>query len=316
VFPCIAQDTAVSQSIRNLNDKKKDITAMSDSQEPRQHEYSSTYIVQDRQSEKELKRLAIQDQLTTGAMGGVLPEQANPSAFHRTLDIGCGPGSWVIQTAQMYPTMSLDGIDISKPMIEHARAQAAVHQVADRVSFHVMDALLILEFPPNSFDLVNLRFGASFVRTWEWPKLLSEMQRVLRPDGIVRITDVELAHQSSSPALLQLLEMLISAFFRAGNYFEQAPSGITSHLARILTKYGCQSVQTKAYTLEYRAGTPEWQAFYDDMALAFQTLRPFLQRRGCLSEDYDAIYQQALIEMQQPDFHATWNYLTAWGNRP
>lgn len=287
---------------------------MPEPQEPNRHEYSSTYIVQDRQSEKELKRLTIQDQLATRAMGGVLPEQADPAAFQRVLDIGCGTGSWAIQMAQTYPTMKLAGIDISKKMIEYARAQAASQQVADRIEFAVMDALLILEFPPDFFDLVNLRFGASFVRTWEWPKLLDEMQRVLRPGGTVRITEVELAHQSTSPALLQLLETLICAFYQAGNYFEQVPTGITAHLPRILTQYGCQNVQSRTSTFEYVAGTPEWQAFYDDMTLAFQTLRPFLQRRGCAPKDYDMIYQQALSEMQQPDFRATWHYLTIWGS--
>jgi len=46
-------------------------------------------------------------------------------------------------------------------------------------------------FPPIFFDLVNLRAGISWVRTWDWLKLLSEMLRVARPDGIVRVTDEE-----------------------------------------------------------------------------------------------------------------------------
>jgi tRNA G46 methylase TrmB len=141
--------------MRNWNNKKEDNTAMSDSQQPHKYKHPSTYIVQDRQSEKELRRLTIQDQLTTKIMGGVLPEQDNPLAFQHILDIGCGTGNWAIQTARTYPTISLAGIDISKPMIEHARAQAAVQQVADRTEFRVMDALLILEFPSN------IRYGQS-----------------------------------------------------------------------------------------------------------------------------------------------------------
>jgi hypothetical protein len=35
-----------------------------------------------------------------------------------------------------------------------------------------MDALRMLVFPDAFFDLVNLRCGCSYVRTWEWPKLL------------------------------------------------------------------------------------------------------------------------------------------------
>jgi len=33
-------------------------------------------------------------------------------------------------------------------------------------------------------------------------------------------------------------------------------------------------------------------------------------------DDYETIYQQALTEMQLPDFVATWRLLTAWGNKP
>jgi hypothetical protein len=38
-----------------------------------------------------------------------------------------------------------------------------------------------------------------------------------------------------------------------------------------------------------------------------------LKKWGYESKDYDKIYQQALIEMQQPDFRVTWNLLSAWG---
>ena len=93
----------------------------------------STYIVQDRKNKKELTRLTIQDQMITAAMGGVLPEQADPTVFRRVLDVGCGTGGWIIEAAQTYPTMSLVGIDISQRMIEYARAQAEAHQVNDRV---------------------------------------------------------------------------------------------------------------------------------------------------------------------------------------
>src|SRR5260370_3012466 len=126
--------------------------------------HRGTYPVQS--SEKELTRLVIHDRLMTAMMGGVLSEHADPTIFHRVLDVGCGPGSWVIEVARTYPEMSPIGIDISKRMVEYARAEAKTHQVSDRVEFRVMDALLMLEFLPGFFDLVNLRFGSSFLRTW------------------------------------------------------------------------------------------------------------------------------------------------------
>jgi ubiquinone/menaquinone biosynthesis C-methylase UbiE len=281
---------------------------------PRNNELASTYFVQDRHNKQELTRLTIQDQMITASMGGVLPEQTTPTTFHSVLDVGSGTGGWLIDVANAYPFMSLlVGVDISNAMVTFARAQAAEQRVKDRVEFHLMDALRQLEFPDATFDLANLRFGSSYVRTWEWPKVISEMLRVCHPGGVIRLTEPSIIQQSSSPALLQYCTILQSALFRAGHLFEEAPTGITAHLTRLLIRHGAKSVQTKAYALEYRAETEEGQAFLEDMVSAFQTLRPFLQRWVRLPKDYDAICQQALSDMKQPDFQATWNLLTAWG---
>src|SRR5713101_8679776 len=88
--------------------------------DPRSNDNPNTYFVQDRANRKELTRLAVQDQMLTAGMGGVLPEQADPTLFRRMLDVGCGTGGWLIEAAQTYPTMSLVGIDISRNMIERS----------------------------------------------------------------------------------------------------------------------------------------------------------------------------------------------------
>jgi len=284
--------------------------------QPWKQSYSGTYFVQDKKNEEELRRLADQDHLVTTSMGGVLPEQANPRAFQRVLDIACGTGGWAIESAQTYPEMSLVGIDINLLMIEYARAQATAQRVDDRVEFHVMDALRVLDFPDASFDMVNLRFALSFVRTWEWPRVLKELLRVVRPGGVVRLTDEEVIHQSSSPGAMQFCEMLLCALFRSGHLFAEESAGLTAHLASLLSEHGFQQVQMRAYPLQYRAGTPEGQVYIEDGMYVLQTLRPFVQKWGCISKDYDAIHQQTLDELHRPNFCATWHLLTAWGHRP
>jgi len=283
--------------------------------DPLKGEHASTYIVADRRNSQELTRLTIQDHAITTAMGGVLPEQSNTTIFQRALDVGCGSGSWVIEAAQAYPAMSLVGIDISQRMVDYARAQASSQQVADRVEFLVMDAILKLDFPSDSFDLVNMRLGSSFLRTWDWPNVLGELLRVIRPGGILRITEVEIGVECASPAVQRFFEMDRCAFYRSGHLFTQERSGVTSQLERLLRQYGFRQVQTQAYTIENRAGTTEGQAIYDDLRYAFQTARPFFQKWGCICEDYDAIYKQALNEMRQPDFLALTFLLTAWGTK-
>jgi len=289
---------------------------MSTPTDPRR-EHPSTYFVQDRSSEDELTRLQLQDQQVTAGMGGVLPEQLDPASFQRVLDVGCGSGDWLIQAAKTYPSMSLlVGVDISSKIMEYAQAQAQAQGVSDRVQFRTMDALRMLEFPTDFFDLVNQRFGASYLRKWDWPKLLSEFRRVTRPGGVIRVTEGDMAMESPSPALTRLFEIMLDAFYQAGHLFTPGSKGVTGDLAPLLRQDGLEQVQTHTYMPEYRVGTPEGQRFYEDMRLLFRTMAPFLRKWTRVPDDYETIYQQTLSEMQQPDFVARGNMLTAWGNNP
>jgi ubiquinone/menaquinone biosynthesis C-methylase UbiE len=280
-------------------------------------EHPSTYFVQDRSNQEELTRLQLQDQMLTTGMGGVLPEQPDPTIFQRVLDVGCGTGGWLVETAKAYPSLSLlVGVDVSSKMLEYARSQAEAQQESRRVQFSTMDALRMLEFPADFFDLVNQRFGASYLRTWDWPKLLHEFQRVTRRGGVIRLTEGKIVFESNGPALTRLSELMLEAFYQAGHLFALDRNGITGELARLLRQYGLQNVQTRAHTLVYRAGTAEGQLFYEDMKRMFQTIVPFLRKWSRVPDDYETIYQQALTEMQQPDFVVTSGLLTTWGNKP
>jgi ubiquinone/menaquinone biosynthesis C-methylase UbiE len=287
---------------------------MSMSSDPKR-EHPSTYFVQDRNNQDEMKRLEIQGRLVTASMGGVLPEQPDSANFQRVLDVGCGTGNWIIETAKTYPSISyLVGADISGKMIEYARSQARAEQVSERVEFRVMDALRMLEFPTGSFDLVNQRSAASWLRTWDWPKLLEEYQRVTRPGGVVRITESHFFMEASSPALSRIGKLWLKAFYQAGHSSIPNYDGVTSELPHLLSQHGLENVQSRAFTVEYRAGTQEREDYYENLELGFRTIQPFLRKWVRLPEDYENLYQQALSEMQQPDFVAKWRMLTVWGN--
>lgn len=244
-------------------------------------EHPSTYFVQDRGNVEELTRMQIQDHLMTASMGGVLPEQPDPTIFGHVLDVGCGTGGWLIEAAKAYPTMrELVGIDINSKMVVYAQAQAEAERLSDRMQFRTMDALRMLEFPNGSFDLVNQRAGASYLRKWDWSKLLQEYQRVTRAGGVIRITEGDLIVESSSPALSRLFDLMLQAFYQAGHLFTPESDGVTSQLAPLLTQYGLTEVETRTHRLQYHAGTAEWHRFFEDMRLFFRTIVPFLRASG------------------------------------
>ncbi len=278
---------------------------------PGKPEHPSTYFVQDRSNEEELIRLDRQDRTMTEHMGGVMAEQKDPASFERVLDVGCGPGWWLIETARTYPSIStLVGVDISEHIVSYARAQAA--QVSDRVQFQVGDALRMLEFPTGYFDLVNQRFGLGYLRQWDWPKLLKEYQRVCKPEGIIRITELGVLPETNSPALRRLIELFIEALYQAGHLFTLESEGLTRHLPDLMRQHGIQQVQTT--TTKTGSLTPEmWQELGDDARRTFRTIVPFLRKWIKLPSDYQDIYRQLVYETQQLDYEATPMLTTVWG---
>lgn len=280
-------------------------------------EHPSTYFMQDRSNREELVRLNIQDQLVTSMLGGVLPEQADPTLFQYVLDVGCGTGGWLIETAKAYPGMlRLDGVDVSRKVVEFAREQATAQHVSDRVEFRTMDSLRMLEFPTNTFDLVNQRSGAGYLRTWDWSKLLHEYRRVARPGGVIRITEGDWAVESTSPALTRLFDLLLKTFYNAGHSFTPTSDGVTRELVPLMKQFGLENIQTRRYHMENRAGMPGWQGFCDDMKLVFRTTLPFQRKWIKVPDDYETLYQQMLDEIQEPEFVARGSMLTAWGTNP
>jgi len=282
---------------------------------PREH--PSTYVVQDRNNLEEMDRLDIQDQMLNVGMGGVLPELADPTMLRKVLDVGCGTGGWLMEMATTYPTIEkLVGADISGKMMDYAHRKAEAQQLDKRVQFKTMDALRVLDFPDASFDLVNHRFGVSWLRTWEWTKLLMEYQRVAQAGGIIRITETAISIECNSPALTKLWNIFLETSYNSGRLFANRGDSLISELARLMTQRGIQDVQTRPHTLVFRAGTAEHQSFYDDMAHSYRVALPFFHKWTRVPSDYQQIYDRALQEMQQPDFVASWPILTAWGTKP
>jgi SAM-dependent methyltransferase len=82
------------------------------------------------------------------------------------------------------------GFDISRAMIEYARLQVSLQHL-ENIRFEVLDAASPLPFADASFDLVNARTIASFMLASAWPNFMRECVWVLRPGGILRLTETD-----------------------------------------------------------------------------------------------------------------------------
>lgn len=289
---------------------------MSESREPSNDESKSAYVLETGGA-AEMARLMRQDQQLTLGMGGIFPEKPDLSGVKHTLDLACGPGGWVLETAYTYPEMQVVGVDINNNMIAYASAQAKV-QALSNVSFQVVNILQPLPFSDSSFDLVNARYISGFMRTDAWPGLIQECMRLLQPGGILRFTEFEWGG-SNKPHFEKALFSLSLTMHRAG--YGYSPSGhylgVLPMLARWFRDAGIQDVRHMAHALDFSAGTTARDGFYYNHASAFQTLTPFVIKYGiATAQEWQDLYQQGLAEMFLDDFCALWFLLTVWGNKP
>src|SRR5258708_1296517 len=207
-------------------------------------EHPSANFGEDRTSKDVLTRPHTQDQMLTAIMGGALPEQPAPAAFRRVLDVGCGTGGWLLETARSYPTIEmLAGVDVSRAMVEYGRHQGTAQHLDSRVEVQSMDALRRLDFPDHFFDLGNQRSGGGYLRTWGWWKILEGCKRVLQSEGTIRITEGEWGPESTSPALTKLFDLIRDTFFQAGHSFTPERNGVICHLERLLHQHGFVHIQ-------------------------------------------------------------------------
>jgi len=270
----------------------------------------------DPESGGEMARLLSQDHLITKGMGGLFSERSDLSGVHRILDVACGPGGWALEVAFTYPEIEVVGFDISRAMVDYARASARV-QGLDNAEFLVMDMQKPLEFPDESFDLVNARF-INFLPTATWPKLMQEFKRITRPGGAIRLTESEWWYFTSSPALENLNAMIIRALKLQGASFTESGrfTGVLPMLGRFLLDAGCASVNYKSHVIDFSFGTEAHEGFRRDADAVFQLFQPFIVRMGVATqEEVNHLYQRMQLEMLKEDFRGLMLPLTAWGEK-
>lgn len=118
--------------------------------------------------------------------GNFQPEVENYISFQKgidCLDIGCGPGTFLMDMASEYPNSNFVGVDIA--------AMVNVNFKLPNVSFALGNVVEGLNFPDNSFDYIHLRVFVNALRKEEWPIALKEIHRLLKPGGCVGFFEYE-----------------------------------------------------------------------------------------------------------------------------
>ena len=179
------------------------------------------------------------------------------SPFHPKilLDIATGTGDFAILSAKELRPQRMIGIDISEGMMKIGQKKVEAEGLQHIVSFK-KDDCTHLSFDDNSFDAVTAAFGIRNFQNLD--QGLSEMYRVLRPNGHLSI--VELTAPVGSPmkqlfkiyshTILPVYGKLISkdtsAYSYLTNTIEAFPQGEV--MLDILRKAGFKNASFKRLT--------------------------------------------------------------------
>ncbi len=181
-----------------------------------------------------------------------------------------------------------------------------------------MDARKPLTFPANSFDLINARFIVGFMDRTSWPTLLAECLRILKPGGLLRLTELEVAITNSA-ALDQLQGFICQAFIKQGRSFSAngRSFGITHMFNTLLRDAGFVKIDKQALVFDGSCGTEAYYNTTKDIELAFLLLKPYMIKSGLVEEaEYDKLYQTLLIDILEDTFIMNSFGLIAWGMKP
>ncbi|MBN2683806.1 MAG: ubiquinone/menaquinone biosynthesis methyltransferase [Pontiellaceae bacterium] len=109
------------------------------------------------------------------AVGALAPVKGG-----RYLDVGTGTGALAFKIARCCPGARVDGIDLSRRMLDVARKKAAHRDGAEAISFRQGDATA-LPMRDDFYD--GIMSGFCFRNVERRIQALTEMHRVLKPGG-------------------------------------------------------------------------------------------------------------------------------------
>ncbi|KAG1425587.1 hypothetical protein G6F58_001853 [Rhizopus delemar] len=108
------------------------------------------------------------------------------------LDVGCGPGAWIMDMTQDYPNCTYHGCDIVDVTNKNLKI--------DQFTFNFGNVIQGLPYEDNTFDFVQMRLFTAALRKEEWPIALKEIIRLTKPGGMIQLMepDFRLSEDDSS----------------------------------------------------------------------------------------------------------------------
>ncbi|CAG8581784.1 7539_t:CDS:2, partial [Ambispora leptoticha] len=121
----------------------------------------------------------------------------------KILDVGCGPGTWIIEMAKTYPSCTFTGVDID--------ITSTLREPPNNVEFIEANILNGIPIKSGEFDFVVMHFlnGCFTMRQWE-SMLIQEVARVMKPGAWLEWMETDADLKNQGEITKKLLQALLS----------------------------------------------------------------------------------------------------------
>lgn len=106
---------------------------------------------------------------------------------HRFLDVATGTGDLALDCTKIFSEVKVTGVDFVQEMVDRGIEKIISQNLLDKIELKWGDATN-LEFEDNAFDVTAIAFGIRNIP--DKVKALTEMQRVIVPDGQVMVLEL------------------------------------------------------------------------------------------------------------------------------
>jgi len=283
-------------------------------------EYFDISNLTDGQISAELSALQFQHKLFQRELGTLLPRKIQPDAIQIVLDLICSAGTWCIDFSKQYPNRQIYGVDMSERILTHTNEYLAPLHI-NNIHLRAARSLPLTMFADETFDLIHFVNGASLFPLVQWPAIMAELYRLLKPGGWLYLVDFEMG-PVSTPALDRVLTILAQSMVRIGR--SSSPNGMLPFNG---CAFGPQRMAEQSFTeISYRLSpvnlggwnNPAGRAYLTSHVVKPEIIMGYALATGVISspEELQPLLREMLREIQQIGFCGVGMLISAIGRKP
>jgi len=263
----------------------------------------------------ELARRLDLDVLLFKRAGTLYPTVFSPSSHAHILDLACGPGGWTFEVAHAFPETTLLGVDHDKDVLDYARVHTRVLSMNERVSFVQQDLSIFAAYMDKTFNFIHAGFLSRSILPQHWPYLLAHCLQIMRSGAMLQCLESK-GVSTTSPAFERLTHLITTAEEKGQTSHEDflASRKVPFSLKRWMQEAGYQSVVQRPILVNFSMGEKDFLALFKQWRIHIKLLQPLVVgTKTATQEEYEALYDQMILEMMHPDFCGMWSVIEVCG---